>query len=199
MNTSNPYEGERIAGTVGFPLPGVEIRIADPETGRVLGTGETGVIEVRGPNVFKGYWRNPEKTAEEFRADDFFITGDLARLDPDGYVQIVGRVKDLIISGGFNVYPAEVEAALDEIDGVADAAVIGVPHADLGEGVTGIVSPKPGATLDEEAIRRQLTAILARYKVPKRIVVLEELPRNAMGKVQKNALREMYVDLYAGG
>jgi malonyl-CoA/methylmalonyl-CoA synthetase len=199
MNTSNPYEGERRPGTVGFPLPGVELRIADPETGFPAPYGEVGVIEVRGPNVFKGYWRNPEKTAQEFPADGFFITGDLAMLDPDGYVKIVGRAKDLIISGGFNVYPAEVEAALDAIEGVAESAVIGVPHADLGEGVTGIVSPKPGADLREDAIRDQLTASLAKFKVPKRIVVLDELPRNAMGKIQKNVLREMYDDIYGAG
>jgi malonyl-CoA/methylmalonyl-CoA synthetase len=198
MNTSNPYEGERRPGTVGFPLPGVELRIAEPETGRPLPRGEVGVIEVRGPNVFKGYWRNPEKTAEEFRPDGFFITGDLGLIDPDGYVSIVGRARDLVISGGFNVYPAEVEAALDALPDVAESAVIGLPHADLGEGVTAVVAPRPGAALDELDIRERLAGVLARYKVPKRVVVVPELPRNAMGKVQKNALRETWRDLYAG-
>ena len=198
MNTSNPYDGERRPGTVGFPLPGVELRIADPETGAALPQGAVGVIEVRGPNVFKGYWRNPEKTKEEFRPDGFFITGDLALVDPDGYVTIVGRAKDLIISGGFNVYPAEVEAALDAVPGVAESAVIGVPHRDFGEGVTGVVAPRPGACLDETAIQGQLSGVLAKYKVPKRILVVDALPRNAMGKIQKNALRDSYRDLYAG-
>ena len=152
MNTSNPYDGDRIAGTVGFPLPGVELRIADPETGRLLGTGEIGMIEVKGPNVFKGYWRMPEKTEAEFRPDGFFITGDVGKIDERGYVHIVGRGKDLIITGGFNVYPKEIELAIDAIEGVQESAVIGVPHPDFGEGVTAVVVPEPGAALTEEAI-----------------------------------------------
>ena len=146
MNTSNPYDGERIPGSVGQPLPGVEIRITDPETGAVLPQGEIGMIEVRGPNVFKGYWRMPEKTKAEFREDGFFISGDLGYIDPRGYVYISGRGKDLIISGGFNVYPAEVEGAIEALPGVAECAVIGVPHADFGEGVVAVVTPKPGAS-----------------------------------------------------
>jgi malonyl-CoA/methylmalonyl-CoA synthetase len=197
MNTSNPYDGERRPGTVGMPLPGVEIRIADPETGAVLRQGEIGVIEVRGPNVFTGYWRNPEKTAEEFRDDGFFITGDLALIDADGYVTIVGRGKDLIITGGFNVYPAEVEAVLDACPGVAESAVIGVPHPDFGEGVTGIVAVRNGAKLDEAEIQAHLAGELAAFKLPKRIIAIDVLPRNSMGKIQKNALRDQYHDLYA--
>ncbi len=146
MNTSNPYEGERVAGTVGFPLPGVSARVTDPETGAILGRDEIGMIEVKGPNVFKGYWRNPEKTAAEFRADGFFITGDLGKIDPAGYVHIVGRGKDLIITGGYNVYPKEVETEIDEMPGVVESAVIGCPHPDFGEGVTAVVVVKPGAT-----------------------------------------------------
>ena len=149
MNTSNPYDGERIPGSVGLPLPGVEVRITDPETGAVLPQGEIGMIEIRGPNVFKGYWRMPEKTKAEFREDGFFISGDLGFIDPRGYVHISGRGKDLIISGGFNVYPAEVEGAIEALPGVAECAVIGVPHADFGEGVVAVVIAKPGAQLDE--------------------------------------------------
>jgi malonyl-CoA/methylmalonyl-CoA synthetase len=197
MNTSNPYDGERRPGTVGMPLPGVDLRIADPETGAVLPEGEIGVIEVRGPNVFKGYWRNPEKTAGEFRADGFFITGDLARIDAEGYVTIVGRGKDLIITGGFNVYPAEVEAVLDACPGIAESAVIGVPHPDFGEGVTGIVAVQNGAQFDAAAIQAHLAAELAVFKHPKRIITIDELPRNTMGKIQKNDLRDRYRDLYA--
>lgn len=199
MNTSNPLDGERRPGTVGFPLPGVELRIADPATGRPLPKGEVGVIEVRGPNVFKGYWRNPEKTREEFRDDGFFVTGDLAYLDPDGYVTISGRAKDLIISGGFNVYPAEVEAALDAVPGVAESAVIGLPHPDFGEGVTGVVALRDGAAPDEAAIRKALAGVLAAFKVPKRIIFVDALPRNTMGKIQKNALRDANAGLYSGG
>ena len=197
MITSNPYDGERRPGTVGMPLPGVELRIADAENGTVLPEGEIGVIEVRGPNVFKGYWRNPEKTAEEIRDDGFFITGDLARIDTYGYVTIVGRGKDLIITGGFNVYPAEVEAALDACPGIAESAVIGVPHPDFGEGVTGIVSAQNGVQIDEAAIQAQLAGELAAFKHPKRIITVDALPRNTMGKIQKNALRDQYRDLYA--
>ena len=190
MNTSNPYDGDRIPGSVGLPLPGVEIRITDPETGAMLPQGEIGMIEVRGPNVFKGYWRMPEKTKAEFREDGFFISGDLGYIDPRGYVYISGRGKDLIISGGFNVYPAEVEGAIEALPGVAECAVIGVPHADFGEGVVAVVTAKPGAALDEKQMIAALGTELAKYKLPKRIYVADSLPRNAMGKVQKNELRE---------
>ena len=196
MIASNPYDGDRIAGTVGFPLAGVSLRVADPESGAELAQGEVGVIEVKGPNVFKGYWRMPEKTASEFRPDGFFITGDLATIDALGYVHIVGRAKDLIISGGFNVYPKEVESEIDAIDGVLESAVFGVAHADFGEGVTAAVVPRPGAALNEQAILAALGGRLARFKAPKRVIIVESLPRNAMGKVQKAALRETYKDIY---
>jgi malonyl-CoA/methylmalonyl-CoA synthetase len=188
MNTSNPYEGERRAGTVGFPLPGVELRIAAEQ-------GGIGMIEIRGPNVFAGYWRDPIKTAEEFTEDGFFRTGDLGRIDPDGYLHIVGRSKDLIISGGLNIYPKEVEIALNAQDGVADSAVIGVPHRDLGEGVVALVVPAPDARLDPAGLIEAIRAELAGFKLPKRVVLVKELPRNAMGKVQKNLLREEYATL----
>jgi malonyl-CoA/methylmalonyl-CoA synthetase len=189
MNTSNPYDGERVAGSVGPALPGVEVRIADPDSGAPLpAVDAVGMIEVRGPNVFRGYWRMPEKTAAEFRKDGFFITGDLGRRDARGYVSIVGRAKDLIISGGYNVYPVEVETELDALAGVAESAVIGVPHPDFGEGVTAVVVPRPGATLDESDLRAALEQRLARFKLPKRIVFVSEMPRNAMGKVQKAML-----------
>ncbi|MFN3260672.1 MAG: malonate--CoA ligase [Pikeienuella sp.] len=197
MNTSNPYEGERRAGTVGFPLPGVELKITDPETGATLPQGEVGVIEVRGPNVFKGYWGMPEKTKEELRADGFFITGDLGLIDADGYVQIVGRGKDLIISGGFNVYPKEVELALDAQPGVLESAVVGAPHPDFGEAVVGVIVPAPGAAPDLGAIETALGVTLARYKQPKRLLLREELPRNTMGKVQKALLREEVKGVFA--
>ncbi|GEO15362.1 malonate--CoA ligase [Microvirga aerophila] len=196
MNTSNPYDEDRIAGTVGFPLPGVELRVADPETGRLLALGEVGMIEVKGPNVFKGYWRMPEKTAAEFRQDGFFITGDVGKLDERGYVHIVGRGKDLIITGGFNVYPKEIELAIDAIEGVQESAVIGVPHPDFGEGVTAVVVPEPGAALTEEKIMANVRDTLAKFKQPKRVLFVNELPRNTMGKVQKNVLREQYNDLF---
>jgi malonyl-CoA/methylmalonyl-CoA synthetase len=196
MITSNPYDGERRAGTVGFALPGVSLRIAEAETGRALAQGEIGVIEVKGPNVFKGYWLMPEKTAEEFRADGYFITGDLARIDEHGYVHIVGRAKDLIISGGFNVYPIEIEAEIDALDGVTESAVIGLPHPDFGEGVTAIVVAAPHALLTEEAVLAALRNRLAGYKLPKRVFFVESLPRNAMGKVQKKALRDAHERLY---
>jgi len=196
MNTSNPYDGDRVAGTVGFPLPGIDLRIADPETGAVVSQGEIGVIEVRGPNVFKGYWRMPEKTAAEFRPDGFFITGDLASVDEHGYVTIVGRGKDLVISGGFNVYPKEVELAIDAIAGVVESAVIGLPHPDFGEGVTAVIVPEQGAVLDEAAVLKAIGSEMARYKHPKRVLFVDELPRNAMGKVQKNVLRDRYQTLY---
>ena len=196
MITSNPYEGERRPGTVGFALPGVSVRIADPESGVPVRAGEIGVIEVKGPNVFAGYWRMPEKTAQEFRADGFFITGDLARTDSDGYIHIVGRAKDLVISGGFNVYPKEVETEIDAIEGVLESAVFGVAHADFGEAVTAAVVARPGAALTEAAILSALGARLAKFKTPKQIIFVDSLPRNAMGKVQKAALREAFKDLY---
>ena len=196
MNTSNPYEGPRVAGTVGRPLPDVELRITDPETGRVLPQGEIGMIEVKGPNVFQGYWRMPEKTKSEFRGDGFFITGDLGRIDAHGYVAIVGRGKDLVISGGFNVYPKEVESEIDALDGVVESAVIGVPHPDFGEGVTAAVVRKKDSALSEADVIAALRDRLAAYKLPKRVVFVDALPRNAMGKVQKALLRESYKDLY---
>jgi malonyl-CoA/methylmalonyl-CoA synthetase len=196
MNTSNPYDGDRIAGTVGFPLPDVELRIADPESGRTLPAGEIGMIEVKGPNVFKGYWRMPEKTAAEFRPDGFFITGDIGKIDERGYVHIVGRGKDLIITGGFNVYPKEIELAIDAVEGVRESAVIGVPHPDFGEGVTAVVVPEPGAAVTEETILGAVRGQLAKFKQPKRVILVGELPRNTMGKVQKNVLREQFGDLY---
>ena len=184
MNTSNPYDGDRIAGTVGFPLPGVALRVAEPETGAVLGVDEIGVIEVKGPNVFKGYWRNPQKTAEEFRPDGFFITGDLGKIDPRGYVHIVGRGKDLVITGGFNVYPKEVESEIDALPGVVESAVIGVPHKDFGEGVTALVVREKGASLSEIDVAHALEQRLAKFKRPKKVIFVDDLPRNAMGKVQ---------------
>jgi malonyl-CoA/methylmalonyl-CoA synthetase len=197
MNTSNPYDGERVPGSVGPPLAEVEVRITDAEAGGALTAGEAiGMIEVRGPNVFSGYWRMPEKTAAEFRSDGFFVTGDLGRIDERGYVHIVGRGKDLIITGGYNVYPIEVESEIDALAGVLESAVIGLPHADFGEAVTAIVVRKPGATLDEAAVRAQLEQRLANFKLPKRVLFVDELPRNTMGKVQKSALRERYRDLY---
>ncbi|GJE41820.1 malonate--CoA ligase [Methylobacterium soli] len=195
MSTSNPYEGARIAGTVGYPLPDVALRVVDPETGAALKSGEVGMIEVKGPNVFQGYWRMPEKTASEFKADGFFITGDLGKVDQEGYVHIVGRGKDLIITGGFNVYPKEIETEIDALPGIVESAVIGVPHADFGEGVTAIVVGGAGAP-DEAAILSHLEGRLARFKLPKRVLFAEELPRNAMGKVQKNILREAHAQLY---
>ncbi|QFI69231.1 malonate--CoA ligase [Sinorhizobium alkalisoli] len=196
MNTSNPYDGDRIAGTVGFPLPGISLRVTDPESGKPLPKGETGMIEVKGPNVFKGYWRMPEKTQAEFRADGFFITGDLGRIDERGYVHIVGRGKDLVISGGYNIYPKEVETEIDRMPGVVESAVIGVPHPDFGEGVTAVVVRKPDAAIDERTVLDGLKDRLARYKQPKRVIFVEDLPRNTMGKVQKNVLRDRYADLY---
>ncbi|HEX3181981.1 MAG TPA: malonyl-CoA synthase [Beijerinckiaceae bacterium] len=196
MNTSNPYEGERIPGSVGFPLPGVSLRIVDPDSAASVSRGEVGMIEVAGPNVFKGYWRMPEKTAEEFTPDGYFKTGDLGRIDEKGYVYIVGRGKDLVITGGFNVYPKEIETEIDALPGVVESAVIGVPHPDFGEGVTAVVVRKPGSKLDEREISRTLDGRLAKFKLPKRILFTDELPRNALGKVQKNVLRSTYQDLY---
>lgn len=198
MTTSNPYDGERRPGTVGFPLPGVELRICEPGTDRVLPQGEVGMIEVRGPNVFKGYWRMPAKTAEELRPDGWFITGDLGEIDARGYVSIVGRGKDLIISGGFNVYPREVEEAIDALPGVTESAVIGLPHPDFGEGVAAVVVPAPGAKITPAEVRAALEGRLAKFKQPKHVWIVDALPRNAMGKVQKNVLRDTYRDAFAG-
>nr|WP_297456683.1 malonyl-CoA synthase [uncultured Halomonas sp.] len=197
MNTSNPYEGERIAGTVGLPLPGVEVRVSDRDTHATLAQGEIGILEVRGPNVFVGYWRMPEKTREELGEDGFFITGDLAMIDERGYVHIVGRDKDLVISGGYNVYPKEVEQIIDEMDEVVESAVIGVPHPDFGEGVTAVVVAQPGQTPSEASVLQALEGRLARYKQPKRVFFINALPRNTMGKVQKNQLRQRYKDTYS--
>jgi len=191
MNTSNPYDGDRIAGTVGPPLPGVSIRIVDPETGAEMPRGEVGVIEIAGPNVFKGYWRMPEKTAAEFR-DGYFISGDLGLIDERGYISIVGRAKDLIIAGGFNVYPAEIEAAIDELPQIHESAVIGVPHRDLGEAVVAVVVPREPGFADADAIKADLADKLARFKQPRATLFVDALPKNAMGKVQKAALREKH-------
>ncbi len=195
MNTSNPFDGDRVPGTVGFPLPGVELHVADPETGAVLPRGDIGVIEVKGPNVFRGYWRMEEKTKAEFR-NGFFITGDLGRIDDRGYVHIVGRGKDLVITGGFNVYPKEVETEIDAMPGVVESAVIGVHHPDFGEGVTAVVVKHDSAVLNEEEIVAALSSRLAKFKQPKRVLFVDDLPRNAMGKVQKNVLREKFAELY---
>ncbi|MBU3649151.1 MAG: AMP-binding protein [Limnohabitans sp.] len=203
MLPSNPYQAdsryqgqaERRGGTVGFPLPGVELRICDDQ-GQPVGTDEVGGIQVRGPNVFGGYWRMPEKTAEEFTSDGFFKTGDVGRRDARGYVTIVGRSKDLIISGGYNVYPAEVEGFINELPGVAESAVVGVPHPDFGEVGVAVLIPKPGAALDPAAVIATLKGRLANFKVPKHCVVTPELPRNTMGKVQKNLLRDQYRNLF---
>lgn len=196
MNTSNPYDGDRVPGTVGPPLPGVAVRITDPETGAPLADGEIGMIEVHGPNVFSGYWHMPDKTRSEFRDDGFFITGDLGVIDAAGYVTIVGRSKDLIITGGFNVYPREVESVIDGLDGVVESAVVGVPHPDLGEAVMAVVVSNHGAAMDEAAAIASLAEDLARYKQPKRMVFVDALPRNAMGKVQKKELRSRYRDAF---
>ncbi|WP_195818935.1 malonate--CoA ligase [Roseobacter sp. MH60115] len=196
MNTSNPYDGARRAGTVGFPLPGVELKITDPASGDRLPDGEIGQIEVRGANVFQGYWQMPEKTQEELRSDGFFITGDLGLIDDQGYVQIVGRNKDLIISGGYNIYPKEIETVLDDQPGVLESAVVGVPHPDFGETVVGFVVAEKEKQPDLDDISVTVAAQLARFKHPRKLIVLPELPRNTMGKVQKNLLREQYGDLF---
>lgn len=192
MNTSNPYDGPRRAGTVGLPLAGVELKITDPETGATLEDGTIGQIEVRGPNVFVGYWNMSEKTREELRKDGFFITGDLGFIDDQRYVQIVGRNKDLIIAGGYNIYPKEIELILDDQLGVLESAVIGVPHADFGESVVGILVPDKSGLLDLEKITVSVAASLAKFKQPRKLIVVDSLPRNAMGKVQKNVLRDTY-------
>jgi len=195
MNTSNPLDGARRAGTVGLPLPGVEVKVCDPDTGATLPNGEIGVVEVRGDNVFQGYWQMPEKTAAELRADGFFITGDLGRIDDEGYLQIVGRGKDLVISGGYNVYPKEVETVLDDQPGVLESAIIGVPHPDLGEAPVAVLVPV-GAAPDLDALDDVLQTQLARFKCPRKLIVVDALPRNTMGKVQKNVLRDTYADLF---
>ena len=196
MNTSNPYDGERRAGTVGHALPGVEIKVCDPKTGAELPTGEIGVLEVRGPNVFQGYWQMPEKTREELRENGFFITGDLAYIDDRGYVTIVGRSKDLIISGGYNIYPKEIELILDDQAGILESAVVGVPHPDFGETVVAILVPAQGATPDTDTIKTSVEGQLARFKQPRSYQIMDSLPRNTMGKVQKNILREMFKSLF---
>ncbi|NEW94841.1 malonyl-CoA synthase [Rhodopseudomonas sp. BR0M22] len=196
MNTSNPYDGDRVPGAVGPALPGVSARVTDPETGKELARGEIGMIEVKGPNVFKGYWRMPEKTKSEFRDDGFFITGDLGKIDERGYVHILGRGKDLVITGGFNVYPKEIESEIDAMPGVVESAVIGVPHADFGEGVTAVVVRDKGATIDEAQVIKGLDGQLAKFKMPKKVLFVDDLPRNTMGKVQKNVLRDTYKDIY---
>jgi malonyl-CoA/methylmalonyl-CoA synthetase len=199
MLTSNPYhaqDGERRRGTVGFALPGVDVRVRG-DKGEALAAGEIGGIEVRGPNVFKGYWRMPEKTKDEFTADGYFKTGDVGHVGADGRVTIVGRSKDLIITGGYNVYPAEVESFINELPGVAESAVVGLPHPDFGEGVVAAVVPKPGATLDGSTIVSALKGRIANFKVPKQVFVVDALPRNQMGKVQKNLLREQHAGLFA--
>jgi malonyl-CoA/methylmalonyl-CoA synthetase len=199
MLTSNPYDekqGERRGGTVGFPLPGVSVRVRD-EQGNEVPAGEIGAIQVKGPNVFKGYWRMPEKTKEEFTEDGWFRTGDVGKIDELRYVTIVGRSKDLIISGGYNVYPAEIEGYINELPGVAESALVGVPHPDFGEVGVAVVIPKPGASVDGDAVISQLKSQLANFKIPKRCFVVGELPRNTMGKVQKNLLREQHKALFA--
>lgn len=196
MNTSNPYDGERRAGTVGFPLPGVEVKITDAKTGEHLPNGDIGQLEVRGPNVFKGYWNMPEKTAEELREDGFFITGDLAQIDADGYISIVGRDKDLIISGGYNIYPKEIELVLDDQPGVIESAVFGVPHHDFGETVVGVMVVD-NKDIDLSKIETAIANSLARFKHPRKLIVVDSLPRNTMGKVQKNVLREEYTELFS--
>ena len=196
MNSSNPYEGARRAGTVGRQLPGVEVRVTDPGTGKPLSSDTVGQIEVRGPNVFKGYWQMPEKTSEELREDGFFITGDLGKIDEDGYLHIMGRNKDLIISGGYNIYPKEIELVLDAQPGVLESAVIGVPHRDLGETAIGVIVAARGQHPDLDQITAAIQASLARFKHPRKLVVVPELPRNTMAKVQKNILREEYKDAF---
>lgn len=196
MIASNPYIGERRAGAVGFPLPGVDLRITDSDNGDVVPEGGIGMIELRGPNVFKGYWRDAQKTARAFRGDGFFVTGDLGTIDPEGYLHVVGRAKDLVISGGFNVYPSEVEAEIDAIPGVVESAVIGVPHPDLGEAVAAVVVLEPHARLDQADALAALRTRLAGYKLPRRVLFADELPRNPMGKVRKNVLRERFGALF---
>jgi malonyl-CoA/methylmalonyl-CoA synthetase len=196
MNTSNPYDGDRVPGAVGFPLPGVSVRVTDPETAKEIARDTIGMIEVKGPNVFQGYWRMPEKTKSEFRDDGFFITGDLGKIDAKGYVHIVGRGKDLVISGGFNVYPKEIESEIDAIPGVIESAVIGVPHADFGEGVTAVVVADKKTPIDEASVLKALEGQIAKFKMPKKVIFVDDLPRNTMGKVQKSVLRDTYGRIY---
>ena len=198
MNTTNPYDGARRAGTVGMALPGVEVAITDPMTGASLPRGEAGMIELRGPNVFQGYWNLPDKTAQDLRPDGFFITGDLGRFDDQGYLQIVGRLKDMVISGGLNIYPKELELLLDEAPGVQESAVIGVPHPDFGEAVVAVLVPRGDQVPDVSAIAASLTGRVARFKLPKAMVVKADLPRNAMGKVRKELLRAEFGGLFKG-
>jgi malonyl-CoA/methylmalonyl-CoA synthetase len=195
MNTSNPYAGERRGGTVGFALPGIEVRVVD-DADRALPNGQVGHIQVRGPNVMQGYWRLEEKNKDEFTADRFFRTGDVGCYDDQGYLSIVGRAKDLVISGGYNVYPKEIELLLDELPGVQESAVFGLPHPDFGEAVTAAIVCKPGATLTEDQVVGYVKSRLANFKVPKRVLFVAELPRNAMGKVQKNRLRESFAGTF---
>jgi malonyl-CoA/methylmalonyl-CoA synthetase len=196
MNTSNPLHGDRKAGTVGPPLPGVEIRIVD-DAGELLGVGEIGNLQVRGPNVFVGYWKMPDKTVEDIGDDGFFNTGDQGSIDEDGYISIVGRAKDMVITGGLNVYPKELELFIDDIDGVKESAIIGVPHADYGECVVAVVVPHSDIKLNEEMIISACKAEMANFKVPKKVVFVDKLPRNTMSKVQKNILRETYHGILA--
>src|SRR5204863_307020 len=197
INASNPYDGPRVPGSVGPALPGIAIRVTNRDSGTVEPKPDViGTLEIAGPNVFAGYWRDPDKTSAEFTADGWFKTGDLGRIDRDGYVHIAGRVKDLVISAGCNVYPREVESELEALPGVAESAVFGAPHPDFGEGVTAVIVPEPGAVLSEAQLIESLSRRLARYKVPKRVLLVAELPRNAMGKVQKDALRATYASLY---
>ena len=195
MNTSNPLDGERKPGTVGPPLPGVEVRITD-DAGSTVAAGTIGNLQVRGPNVFVGYWKLPDKTAEDMTADGFFNTGDKGVIDADGYVAIVGRAKDVVITGGLNVYPKEVELFIDDLPGIRESAVIGVPHPDFGEGVVAVVVAEAAADLTEDQLINACKAELADFKVPKRVLFVDELPRNTMAKVQKNMLRDAYSDLF---
>jgi malonyl-CoA/methylmalonyl-CoA synthetase len=192
MNTSNPFEGERRAGTVGFPLPGVMLKITDTATGKTLPNGDIGQIEVSGPNVFKGYWKMPEKTSEELRENGFFITGDLGQIDEDGYLKIVGRDKDLIIAGGYNIYPKEIEMLINDQQDVLESAVIGIPHSDLGESIIALIVAEKGRMPDLEQISDNIAQSLAKFKQPSKLIMVAQLPRNTMGKVQKNVLRETY-------
>ena len=194
MNTSNPYHGPRVAGTVGLPLPGVKLRIVNQD-GKEVDKGEIGIIELKGDNVFGGYWGNPDKTSESFRQDGYFITGDMARIDKNGYVIIVGRDKDLIITGGLNVYPKEVENLIDEIDSVEESAVIAVPHSDFGEAVVSVVVKKKKSIIEQD-IKDYLSQRVAKFKQPKKIIFVNSLPRNTMGKVQKSELRKKYQNLF---